>query len=207
MTTPLHEPIEADQFLQARTPFEIFSDWLDEAKKTSLQAPESFVLSTSTNENWPNSRVLLLKEIRADGLVFYTNYESDKGRELKANPKAVMNFFWDPLWRQVKWQGLAEKISHQESEKYWATRPRQSQLSQWVSRQSQPVQNREHMERLLQEAERQFHGQEVPCPAHWGGYLLRPTYVEFWIGRDGRFHDRYAYRKVENRWRGQRLYP
>lgn len=204
---------DAHLFLQNKTPIEMFSQWMDEAKKTTLSLPNAFVLSTigidGTNgsDSTPNSRVLLLKDIKPEGLVFYTNYESQKGREISKNPIATMNFFWDPLFRQVKWTGHLTKISREESEMYWITRPRESQLSQWVSKQSTVVKDREQLDNELNNAELLFASKPVPLPQNWGGYLLSPTYVEFWIGREGRFHDRYTYHKVENNWLGQRLYP
>jgi len=198
---------ESEQLLDGKTPLELFRTWLEEAKGTSLKQPEAFTLATVSEGGQPRARVLLLKEIRPEGLVFFTNYNSQKGLDLKKNPKAALNFFWDPMARQVLWQGSVQKLPRAESERYWTSRPRSSQLSQWVSRQSQPVKDRSIMDAEWKIAENKFSNKEVPCPEHWGGYLLSPTYVEFWLGREGRFHDRYAYQKVENSWRGQRLYP
>lgn len=201
---------EADNFLQGQTPLEILKNWLEDATaRANLKNPNAFVLSTANKEGRPSSRVVLLKEIRPEGLVFYTNYESRKGHDLNANPQAAVNFHWDALGRQVLLEGRVEKIPRGESETYWTTRPRASQLSQWLSKQSQIVPSREQMEREFVAAEARFANKDVPCPPHWGGYLFRPANVEFWIGRDGRFHDRYAYtyQKVENAWAGHRLYP
>jgi len=199
--------MEATTFLDNLSPIQKFTEWFEEAKKTTLKDPNAMVLSTADTEGQPHSRIVLLKDVRPDGFVIYTNYQSNKGRQIAANPNVAFNFFWDPLFRQVKWRGKAEKLTRAESEAYWKTRPRQSQLGQWVSQQSQPVSTREAMEQELIAAEEKWQNQDVPCPPHWGGYLLAPTYVEFWIGREGRFHDRYTYKKVENTWFGQRLYP
>ncbi|MEQ1665993.1 MAG: pyridoxamine 5'-phosphate oxidase [Bdellovibrionales bacterium] len=199
--------LEANNFLENKTLLEFFAGWLEKAKKTSLKQPEAFTLSTVNKSGQPHSRILLLKEIRANELVFYTNYTSQKGQELEQHPKAAMNFFWDPLALQVCMQGTVTKTTRADSEKYWALRPRMSQLSQWTSKQSQEVSSREVMEQEFALVEKKFAGKEVPCPTHWGGYLFSPTLVEFWIGRDGRFHDRYSYQKVEGTWLGKRLYP
>ncbi len=198
---------DAQNFLQTLSPIEMFSKWMEEAKKTTLALPNAFTLSTIGLDDTPNSRVLLLKDIQNDGLVFYTSYESEKSKEIAKNPHVVMNFYWEPLFRQVKWKGELHKVSREESEKYWITRPRVSQLSQWVSKQSTPALNRAQLDRELHAANEMFLSKPVPLPETWGGYLLKPTYVEFWIGRDGRFHDRFTYQKVENNWLGQRLYP
>ncbi|OFZ17663.1 MAG: pyridoxamine 5'-phosphate oxidase [Bdellovibrionales bacterium RBG_16_40_8] len=199
--------VEANNFLNRNTPLELFAKWFAEAKSSSLSFPDAFVLSTVGKKSQPNSRVLLLKEIRKNGMIFYTNYQSVKGQEMTANKKVALSFFWDHLFRQVTWHGKVKKISRAESQKYWASRPRESQLSQWVSQQSKPVTSRARLERDLATAKALFADKEIPLPKNWGGYIFIPTYVEFWIGRDGRFHDRYAYLKVENEWRGHRLYP
>jgi pyridoxamine 5'-phosphate oxidase len=195
------------EFLDGMSPIEKLQCWFEEAKKTSLQNPNAFALGTVDATSAPHARVVLMKDIRPEGIVFYTNYESQKGRDLAANPNCSALFFWDPLNRQIKLLCKAEKVSRADSEKYWSTRPRLSQLSQWVSKQSRPVPDRETMERELERAKAEFEGRDVPCPGHWGGYILKPTYVEFWIGREGRFHDRYTYRKVESKWLPTRLYP
>ena len=199
--------VEANDFLQNKTPLEKFAEWLKEAQSTSLKQPDAFTLCTLTADSKPRSRIVLVKEIRDVGIVFFTNYKSMKGRDLERTPYASANFYWDTLFRQVNFQGEVSRLSRAESEAYWATRPRLSQLAQWVSQQSEPVDSRKKMEEELAAADQKFLGTSVPCPIHWGGYLLSPTKVEFWQGREGRFHDRYSYQKVENQWRGQRLYP
>lgn len=203
--------MEAENFLDQKNPLEKFMDWHDEARRTSLKQPDAFTLSTLGKDGALNSRVLLVKEVRPNwpsgGLVFFTNYKSRKGQELEHSPRAAMTFYWDSLFRQVHFWGAVTKVSRSESEAYWKTRPRASQLSQWISKQSTPVSNREQMEQEWAAADKEFAGRDVPCPEHWGGYLLTPMKVEFWIGRDGRFHDRFTYQLVENRWVGKRLYP
>jgi pyridoxamine 5'-phosphate oxidase len=150
---------------------------------------------------------VLLKGLRPEGLVFFTNYESRKGQDLAFNPKCSLSFYWDSLFRQVHFYGSVEKTTRKESEDYWRSRPRLSQLSQWISRQSEVAQSKVEIEKALKDAEAQFQNREIPCPAHWGGYLFKPTFVEFWIGREARLHDRYTYQLVEDQWRGARLYP
>jgi pyridoxamine 5'-phosphate oxidase len=199
--------MSVNDFLNGQSPIEKFNAWFEEAKKTNLTYANAMVLSTVSPEGFPTSRVVLMKETRPEGLVFYTNYESLKGQHMVKNPKVAANFYWDPLFRQVKWLGTVEKVSREDSEAYWNSRPRESQIGQWVSKQSRAVANRETLDNEYKAAETKWQNQNIPCPQNWGGYLLRPTYVEFWIGREGRFHDRYTYQKVENQWLGQRLYP
>lgn len=188
-------------------PLQTLEQWYNDAKTTSLPNPNAFVLSTTDSSGVPRSRVVLMKSLGAEGLVFYTNYESQKGRNLAHDPRCSALFFWDSLHRQVHIIGQAEKTSRADSEAYWATRPRASQLSQWVSKQSETVASREQLDEEYRLADERYRNQIIPCPSHWGGYLIRPTYVEFWTGREGRLHDRLAYHKVESGWRETRLYP
>lgn len=204
--------VEANDFLNKLKPLEKFAEWFADAKAISekhpdiYKHPEAFVLSTCT-KNEPSSRVLLMKEIRKNGLVFYSNYLSRKGQDIHKNPNVALNFFWSPLFRQVNFRGTIKKLSKKESEKYWAIRPRDSQISQYASQQSHKVKDREQLESEWLAIEKKFNGKEVPLPPNWGGYLFTPTYVEFWVGRDGRFHDRYVYSQIKSQWKGQRLYP
>ncbi len=188
-------------------PLQTLGQWYNDAKTTSLPNPNAFVLSTTDSSGVPRARVVLMKSLGPEGLVFYTNYESQKGRNLAHDPRCSALFFWDSLHRQVHIIGQAEKTSRADSEGYWATRPRASQLSQWISKQSETVASREQLEEEYRIADERYRNQIIPCPPHWGGYLIRPTYVELWTGRDGRLHDRLAYHKVENGWRETRLYP
>lgn len=192
---------------ETKSPLLFFSKWYDEGKALGLRNPDAMLLSTCGADHQPRARVVLLKEQRENGLVFYTNYQSQKGRDLQANPNCSLTFYWDQLFRQVHFNGRVEKISREDSVKYWQQRPRLSQMSQWVSKQSQKAHDRLQLENELRLAEKEFSGRDVPCPAHWGGYIFVPTYVEFWIGREGRFHDRYSYQLVESKWQGARLYP
>lgn len=188
-------------------PWSTFQEWFAEAHKANLRDPNAMVLSTVDGNGAPQSRVVLCKEIRPQGLIFYTNYESAKGRQLAARPACAVNFFWDPLHKQVSMRGTVEKIPPAESDAYWRQRSRESQLSQFVSRQSAPLASRAQMEAEIAAAEKEFAGKDVPRPPHWGGYLFIPSQIELWIGQKGRFHDRFHYTKVQNGWAAQRLYP
>jgi pyridoxamine 5'-phosphate oxidase len=189
-------------------PIAIFEHWMKEAKaEPKIKEPTAMALATAKNVDDLHVRVVLCKGWSEDGFVFFTNYDSRKGQELKANANAAAVFYWDPLFRQVKVSGSVEPVSREQSVNYWRTRPRESQLSQYVSKQSKPISNRDLMDAEWKAAELKFADQEVPCPDHWGGYLLRPKTIEFWIGRPGRFHDRHEYKVQAKGWTYTRLYP
>lgn len=204
---------ESKEFLNQKHPLEKFTQWFSEAKTIYkkypklYKHPEAFVLST-VKKKQPTSRILLMKEIRKqEGLVFYTNYFSKKGRDIATNSNVAINFFWSPLFRQVCMRGTVKKISRNDSEKYWATRPRDSQISQYISLQSQPVASRKQLEKEWATAKEKFKNKNIPLPKNWGGYLFTPTFIEFWIGREGRFHDRHSYTKKNRKWDAMRLCP
>lgn len=196
-----------DEFLQQRDPIRILEQWLEDAKDTDLRNPGAFVLSTADSSGRPSSRVVLVKSVHAKGITFYTNYDSRKGREIAENPEAAANFHWDALGRQICLRGRLEKVSREESADYWQSRPRDSQIAQYVSHQSEPVPDRNTLEQLFKDAETRFAETEVPCPENWGGYLLNAVEIEFWIADPRRFHDRFHYRKRGAEWTGQRLSP
>lgn len=169
-------------------------------------APNDVVaLVTASGEGVPSGRMLLLKGVDERGFVFYTNYDSPKARDLAANPRAALLFFWPPD-RQVRVSGSVDKIGREESERYWRTRPRASQLSAWASRQSEVIESRAVLEKRVAELEGRF-GDEVPCPPFWGGYRLVPESVEFWHHREDRLHDRLRYDRTEGGWALKRLSP
>lgn len=189
-------------------PIDIFNHWMDEARAHSgIREPIAMALATEDSEGRLHNRVVLCKSWSENGFTFFTNYLSAKGRDLAHRPFAGAVFYWDPLVRQVRISGPVEKVSRQESEEYWRSRPRDSQLSQYISRQSEEVSSREELERLKALAATEFEGREVPCPEHWGGYLLLPESMEFWIGQPGRLHDRFQFQKSRNAWTFRRLYP
>ncbi|MCB1055109.1 MAG: pyridoxamine 5'-phosphate oxidase [Acidobacteria bacterium] len=188
-------------------PFEQFRRWFDEAMKAELPEPNAMTLATSGATGMPSVRIVLLKGVDDEGFVFYTNYESRKGRELAANPQASLLFFWAELQRQVRIEGSVEKVSREATEQYFATRPRGSRLGAWASPQSRPVADRAELETAMHNVEERFGDGDVPAPPHWGGYLLRPRLLEFWQGRPNRLHDRLCYRRRDDVWTVERLAP
>jgi len=185
-----------------------FQKWFDEALKAELVEPSAMTLATADAAGAPSSRIVLLKGAEERGFMFFTNYESRKGRELAANARAALTLFWPELEREICIAGTVSKTARADSEKYFAMRPRGSQLGAWVSKQSSVVPDRAHLETRLQEVEKQFSNRDVETPPYWGGYLLAPTRIEFWQGRPNRLHDRFQYSKQpDGSWRIERLSP
>jgi len=190
-----------------RDPIEQFKKWLQQAIEV-LPEPNAFVLATADKTGRPSARVVLLKGVDERGFTFFTNYESRKGRELAENPQAAMVFYWAPLKRQVCITGDISRLSHEESEAYFKSRPRGNRLGAWASKQSQPVPSRAELENRMRELETRYPGDDIPLPAFWGGYLLGPTRIEFWQGRPNRLHDRFCFsREAAKPWRLERLSP
>jgi pyridoxamine 5'-phosphate oxidase len=191
----------------ASDPLEQFRNWYAEAS-AALDVPEAMALATATPDGAPSVRMVLLKGFDELGLVFYSHYSSRKGRELGANPQAALLFHWRPLGRQVRIEGRVEHISAEESDAYFATRPRDAQVGALASRQSDPLASRTELYDRLAELERELGGGEVPRPPTWGGFLLAPAAWEFWQHRDSRLHDRFRYeRERSGKWRIERLFP
>jgi len=188
-------------------PLEQFQKWFDEAIEAEVIEPNAMTLSTVSAEGQPTGRVVLLKGIKADGFQFYTNYGSQKGREISDNPKAGLTFFWAELERQVRIDGELEKLSDEENDKYFHSRPRGSRLGALVSPQSEPIEDRKWLEKRLEEVETEHRGKEPARPETWGGYVLKPCRIEFWQGRPSRLHDRIEYRLSNNKWHIRRLAP
>jgi pyridoxamine 5'-phosphate oxidase len=190
-------------------PYELFEAWLRDAfaakERGVLPEPTAMVASTTAGDR-PSSRTVLLKEVDRDGFVFFTNYDSRKARELAVSPYAALLFGWYPLQRQVRVEGVTERLPRSASESYFATRPRASQLGAWASAQSSEV-TLEELTAAYRQAEERFEGSEVPCPPYWGGYRVRPTTIEFWQGRPSRMHDRLLYRQRADGWEMVRLAP
>lgn len=189
-------------------PLRQFQRWLQEAIAARLPEPNAMTVATADLDGRPYARAMLLKECTADGFVFYTNYHSDKGRQLTVNPRIALVFLWLELERQVRVEGTVSKISPAESEAYFHIRPRESQLGALASRQSHVVAGRRVLDERYQALATRYENDPIPMPPHWGGYRARPELVEFWQGRQGRMHDRLRYRRQdEGGWRLERLEP
>lgn len=192
----------------AKDPFRQFERWFQEAEAAKLNEPNAMVLATATPDGLPSSRVVLLKGLDGRGFTFFTNYESRKGRELAANPRASLTFPWVSMERQVTVEGRVVKISREESDAYFHSRPHGSQLGAWASPQSTIISDRKVLEDALKACEKKYAGQTVPLPPGWGGYRVIPDCVEFWQGRRNRLHDRLRYRReTDGAWTVERLAP
>lgn len=189
-------------------PFKMFEQWFQEASEAEPVLPEAVSLATATREGRLSSRMVLLKDFDETGFVFYTNYESRKGMELAENPNAALVFYWRQLERQICITGTVSKVSREESEAYFRTRPRGSQIGALTSSQSQVVASREVLEKRFQQLMAEYEGREVPVPSYWGGYRLSPDTIEFWQGRSDRLHDRFLYKRQSGGpWQLERLSP
>lgn len=190
-------------------PFSLFQRWFADAVKTEQLPvePNAMTLATVDADGRPHCRVLLLKGVDGQGFTFFSNYDSAKGQQLKANPFAAMTFFWPSLERQVRIEGRVERVSAAESDAYFQVRPLGSRIGAWASPQSRVIQDRAELEGLLAQTERRFLDQAPSCPPHWGGYRLLAERIEFWQGRASRLHDRLDYRLQGEAWIRQRLAP
>lgn len=189
-------------------PVQQFDRWLTEAIKAGVHEPTAMTLATAAKDGQPHARIVLLKHFDEQGLCFFTNYDSAKGREMAANHHAALCFHWVQLERQVRLIGTITKTTAAESDDYFKRRPRGSQLGAWVSQQSQAIASRKLLEESLKEIEVRFEGKEVTRPPHWGGYRLKPATIEFWQGRQNRLHDRLLYtRQANGAWTISRLAP
>lgn len=189
-----------------KDPVEQFALWFDQGAEVQLPDLNVVHLSTS-HQGQPSSRVVLLRSFDNDGFVFFTNYNSEKGQHITRNPKVALTFFWWQLERQVRIEGQARKVARAVSTAYFASRPRESQIGAWASAQSEQIIDREMLDAKYLEMENRFEGEEVPCPEHWGGYVVVPERIEFWQGRDSRLHDRLEYQKAGNNWQLRRVQP
>ncbi len=197
---------ELSQANVSADPFTQFGKWMDEAIAAEADEPTAMTLSTVGEDARPSSRVVLLKGFDANGFVFFTNYNSRKGRALAANPFAALNFFWPELERQVNISGSAAKVSAQESDEYFESRPYLSRIGAWASHQSEPISSRAVvMARAAKLAVKYAAG--VPRPPHWGGFRVKPDRIEFWQGRENRLHDRIVYTLTDDQWQIARLSP
>lgn len=188
-------------------PFEIFENWLALAKEKVKQDYNAMALSTFGLDGFPACRIVLLRGASKRGLVFYTNYLSHKGKELDANQKVSVNFFWRELEKQIRVNGVVEKLPAEISDVYFSSRPRKSQIGAWVSDQSSIIGTREELQAREKEMDQRFKGADVPRPEHWGGYIIKPVSYEFWQGRSGRLHDRLRFNATKEGWSSERLSP
>jgi pyridoxamine 5'-phosphate oxidase len=188
-------------------PFRQFEKWFKKAEQIVQRLPNAMALATSTSDGKPSVRMVLLKGFDKQGFVFYTNYESQKAEDLAGNPRASLLFYWSELDRQIRINGTVTKVSRAESEAYFNTRPLDSQLGAWASRQSEVIPDREVLESRVKDLAEKYEGRPIPTPPFWGGYRLVPDSVEFWQERAGRLHDRLRYRKQGSDWVLERLSP
>ena len=209
MNEPHHYNADSiDEKTVDRDPLTLFQRWLHDAKAVGIQLAEAMTLATATPDGKPSARLVLLKQADEQGFVFYTNYQSMKARELDANPQAALVFYWPQLERQVRVEGKVERVSDAESDAYFKTRPRESQIGALASPQSAVIASREALQAKADELEEFYESREIERPEHWGGYRLRAERIEFWKGRPGRLHDRINYeRQADGSWAVTRLAP
>ncbi|WP_422019190.1 pyridoxamine 5'-phosphate oxidase [Roseibium sp.] len=204
-----HEELTKGDFVEAEKPFELFDEWLEEAKTTEPNDPNALALSTVDPDGLPNVRMVLLKGFDETGFVFYTNLESAKGRELLSAGKAAMCFHWKSLRRQIRIRGEIVQVSAEEADEYYQSRPRGSRIGAWASRQSRPLESRFALEKEVAKYTAKFGIGEIPRPEHWSGLRLIPSEIEFWADRPFRLHDRvkFARSAPSEPWGKERLYP
>jgi pyridoxamine 5'-phosphate oxidase len=191
-----------------RDPIKQFQKWFQDAITANLPLPEAMSLTTVNSDGKPRSRMVLLKQVDDDGFVFFTNYQSSKAQEMNANPNVALVFFWSQLERQVRVEGTVTKTSAAESQAYFATRPRESQIGAWASPQSSVISGRAEIEAKQADLEKVYEGRSVPWPEHWGGFRVKPIRIEFWKGRVGRLHDRIVFERAsDGEWSIERLAP
>ncbi|NUN08746.1 MAG: pyridoxamine 5'-phosphate oxidase [Ignavibacteriaceae bacterium] len=191
----------------SQNPFEMFDKWFTEAIKSGISEANAMALATSSPGGIPSVRTVLLKDFNREGFVFFTNYESKKGKDIFQNPKASVLFFWKELERQVRISGSVKKTSRQESEEYFNLRPMDTRIGAWASAQSKPISSRSQLEEKFRQMKEKFNSGPIPLPDFWGGYRIIPNEFEFWQGRINRLHDRIYYKKKRGYWQISRLNP
>lgn len=191
-----------------KNPIKQFGKWFQEAMEAGIYEPNAMTLATTSIDRKPSARIVLLKGYDERGFIFYTNYLSAKGKEISKNPVVAVVFHWGELARQIRIEGTVEKVTKEESERYFHSRPKESQIGALISPQSQIIEDRDELEKNWKDAELRYADKTIPKPAHWGGYLIKPQVVEFWQGRPSRLHDRIVYKKSDKQsWKIVRLAP
>ncbi len=194
--------------LVKKNPFSQFNVWMQNALDAKVNEPTAMTLSTADKKGKVDSRIVLLRDLDKNGFNFFTNYKSAKAHEMKENKKVALNFFWPELQRQVRIRGVIEKLPEKNSEAYFNSRPRESQIGAWTSHQSEVLSSRQELEDRFVELSAEFEGEKVPRPKHWGGYRVKPLEIEFWQGRPSRLHDRLLFTKARSgKWKLDRLNP
>jgi pyridoxamine 5'-phosphate oxidase len=188
-------------------PFQQFENWFNEALNSNIYEPNAMVLSTVGFDGKPSSRMVLLKDFSEEGLSFYTNYKSKKGQQLNENPNASLLFYWEKLQQQIRIEGSVIRVPEHISDAYFSKRPKDSQFSAWISKQSHAVENKQHIEKLFFSFSEANKNTELKKPPFWGGFLLKPVWFEFWQGGEFRLHDRFTYTLISGSWNIERLYP
>ena len=194
-------------FTEENEPYSLFGAWLADAEKSEPNDPNAVALATVDPAGLPNVRMVLLKGFDERGFVFYTNFESQKGQEIMSSHKAAMCFHWKSLRRQVRIRGDVEVVTEEEADAYYATRPRGSRIGAWASKQSRPLEGRFALEKAVAEFTARYAIGEIPRPAHWSGFRIKPVSLEFWHDRPFRLHDRMEFRRVNDGWQKVRMYP
>ena len=191
-----------------KNPYDVFLKWIKEAINSNLiEEPNAMNVSTIENDGYPRSRIVLLKDLSNNGLTFFTNYNSNKGKSINKNNKVCVSFFWPPLERQVIIKGKAKRISNDLSKKYFYSRPRESQIAALISPQSKIIPNRNFLNKSIKSVGEKYKGKKIPMPDHWGGFIIKPFEIEFWQGRPDRLHDRILFKLFNGRWESNRLAP
>ena len=188
-------------------PFKQFEKWWQQAIESKIEEPNAMILATSTSDGKPSCRTVLLKDFTNEGFVFFSNYGSRKASQIEQNPSVAILFFWKEMERQIRIEGTIRKVSTEESDIYFASRPRESKIGAWSSPQSTIIENREFLQKNVEKYNAQFETENIPRPEFWGGYIVIPSMLEYWQGRPGRLHDRIQYTNSKNEWMIKRLAP